>query len=80
VSETPETETAAAQRPDEREQAGRSGLLGSFDPVAAAEKRKARIRDEIARNRRGEYTVPTWALALALAGVIGVWVLLLFVL
>ncbi|GAA1677082.1 hypothetical protein GCM10009830_24890 [Glycomyces endophyticus] len=78
MPETPETETAA-ERPG-REQAGRSGLLGSFDPVAAAEKRKARIREEIARNRRGEYTVPTWVLALALAGVLGIWALVLFVL
>ncbi|GAA2310801.1 hypothetical protein GCM10009853_080390 [Glycomyces scopariae] len=79
-TENPETDTAAERRPGGREQAGGSGLLGSFDPVAATEKRKARIRDEIARNRRGEYSVPTWALALALAGVVGVWLLVLFVL
>ncbi|PRY56372.1 hypothetical protein [Glycomyces artemisiae] len=79
-SETPETDTAAERRPHEREQAGRSGLLSSLDPMAAYERRTARIREEIARNRRGEYKVPTWVLALALAGVIGLWVVVLFVL
>ena len=59
---------------------GRTGGLGSLDPAAAYERRTARIREEIARNRRGEYTVPTWVLALALAAVVGVWVLILFVL
>ncbi|SDD09132.1 hypothetical protein [Glycomyces harbinensis] len=62
------------------ERTGRRGPLPSLDPVAVYERRTARIREEIARNRRGEYTVPTWVLALALAGVIGVWILVLFVL
>ena len=62
------------------ERTGRSGPLGSLDPVAAYERRTTRIREEIARNRRGEYKVPTWVLAVALAVVIGVWVLVLFVL
>ncbi|WP_035738382.1 hypothetical protein [Glycomyces arizonensis] len=53
---------------------------GSFDPVEAYRRRTERIREEIARNRRGEYTVPTWVLALALAAVIAVWILVLFVL
>ncbi|MEV0271312.1 hypothetical protein AB0H43_21250 [Hamadaea sp. NPDC050747] len=36
------------------------------------ERRKARIRAEIERNRRGEYTVPTWVLvALLVAIVVG---------
>ncbi|GAA2145480.1 hypothetical protein [Glycomyces algeriensis] len=54
--------------------------LSSLDPVAAYERRTTRIRDEIARNRRGEYTVPTWVLAVALAAVVGLWLLVLFVL
>lgn len=58
----------------------RADPLSSLDPVAAYERRTTRIRDEIARNRRGEYTVPTWVLALALAAVIGLWALVLFVL
>lgn len=36
------------------------------------ERRKERIRDEIDRNRRGEYKVPTWVLtALLVAAVVG---------
>jgi hypothetical protein len=58
----------------------RSGTLGALDPVAAYERRTTRIREEIARNRRGEYRVPTWVLALALAGVVGIWIVVLFVL
>jgi hypothetical protein len=56
------------------------GALSSLDPIAAYERRTTRIREEIARNRRGEYTVPTWVLAVALAAVIGLWILVLFVL
>ncbi|HEX2144651.1 MAG TPA: hypothetical protein VHG10_09105, partial [Glycomyces sp.] len=63
-----------------REGDRRSGALRSLDPVAAYERRTTRIREEIARNRRGEYTVPTWVLAVALAAVIAVWILILFVL
>jgi hypothetical protein len=47
--------------------------------MALYERRTARIREEIARNRRGEYTVPTWVLAAALAAVTGIWVLALLV-
>ena len=70
--------TAEAAHGNERAER-RSGALGSLDPVAAYERRTTRIREEIARNRRGEYTVPTWVLALALAAVIGLWALALFV-
>jgi hypothetical protein len=71
-----------AGHPEEREHADerRRGALSPLDPVAIYERRTTRIREEIARNRRGEYTVPTWVLALALAAVIGVWLLVLFVL
>jgi hypothetical protein len=30
------------------------------------ERRRAKIRDEIERNRRGEFTVPTWVLVVVL--------------
>ena len=40
------------------------------------ERRRAKIADEIARNRRGEYTVPTWVLAVALLLIIGAWIAL----
>jgi hypothetical protein len=35
------------------------------------ERRKMRIREEIARNRRGEAAIPTWVLALILVLIIG---------
>ncbi|MFF5180318.1 hypothetical protein ACFY2Q_20020 [Micromonospora sp. NPDC000316] len=42
------------------------------------ERRREKIRAEIDRNRRGEYTVPTWVLALALALLVGGWLALIF--
>jgi Flp pilus assembly protein TadG len=38
------------------------------------QKRHAKMAAEIARNRRGEYTVPTWVLAVALLAIVGAWV------
>jgi hypothetical protein len=35
-----------------------------------------RIRAEVERNRRGEYVVPTWVLALTLVVLVAGWVLL----
>ncbi|GIJ24874.1 hypothetical protein Vqi01_00360 [Micromonospora qiuiae] len=40
------------------------------------ERRRDKIRAEIERNRRGEYTIPTWVLALALALIVGAWIAL----
>jgi len=68
-----------SRRTPSRDEPGRR-RLGSFDPVEAYHRRTAKIREEIARNRRGEYTVPTWVLALALAAVLALWILVLFVL
>ncbi|WBB68802.1 hypothetical protein [Micromonospora sp. WMMD812] len=42
------------------------------------ERRREKIRNEIERNRRGEYTVPTWVLALALVLIVGGWLALIF--
>ncbi|MFC3502436.1 hypothetical protein ACFOOK_15875 [Micromonospora krabiensis] len=42
------------------------------------ERRREKIRAEIERNRRGEYTVPTWVLALALVLIVGGWLALIF--
>ncbi|MEU5910068.1 hypothetical protein [Micromonospora sp. NPDC047527] len=42
------------------------------------ERRREKIRAEIDRNRRGDYTVPTWVLALALALIVGGWLALIF--
>jgi len=43
------------------------------------ERRRNKIAAEIARNRRGEYTVPTWVLATALALILGAWAVLIIV-
>jgi hypothetical protein len=44
--------------------------------LSRLEQRRQKIRDEIERNRRGEYTVPTWVLALALVLLVGGWLAL----
>jgi hypothetical protein len=41
------------------------------------ERRREKVAAEIARNRRGEYTVPTWVLALVLAVILGAWIALI---
>ena len=70
----PQARTAATGDPVERDER-RRGVPSPLDPVALYRRRTARIREEIARNRRGEYTVPTWVLAAALAAVTSIWVL-----
>ena len=52
---------------------------GLPDPLRMGyfERRRAKIRAEIERNRRGEYTVPTWVLAAALVVVVVAWLLLI---
>ncbi|GAA1596154.1 hypothetical protein [Actinoplanes couchii] len=42
------------------------------------DRRKERIRQQIAKNRAGDYTVPTWVLTLLLVALIGGWALLIF--
>ncbi|MBO0867495.1 MAG: hypothetical protein J2P15_02930 [Micromonosporaceae bacterium] len=42
-----------------------------WDRKARMQRRRERIREEIERNRRGEYTVPTWVLGLVLLLVVG---------
>jgi hypothetical protein len=41
-------------------------------------RRQRKIREEIARNRRGEYRVPTWVLAVILVAVLAAWALWIF--
>lgn len=53
-----------------------SSQPGGSEKQSWAERRRQKIRAEIERNRRGEYTVPTWALALALAAIVLAWVVL----
>ncbi|HIW62353.1 MAG TPA: hypothetical protein H9881_07855 [Candidatus Stackebrandtia excrementipullorum] len=72
------------------EQAGESGNDRDTDEAANSadgeqpgrkptrfERRRQKIREEIERNRRGDYTVPTWVLAAILAVVVIGWVLLI---
>ncbi|MFC4147713.1 hypothetical protein ACFO0M_15760 [Micromonospora mangrovi] len=42
------------------------------------DRRREKIRVEVERNRRGEYTVPTWVLAAALILIVGAWLALIF--
>jgi hypothetical protein len=48
-------------------------------PQSWLERRREKIAEEIARNRRGEYTVPTWVLATALGLILAAWALLIIV-
>jgi hypothetical protein len=41
------------------------------------DRRREKIIDEIERNRRGEYKVPTWVLTIALVVIVGAWVALI---
>ena len=53
---------------------------GPPDPLRMGylERRRAKIRAEIERNRRGEYKVPTWVLVAALVAVVVIWLVLIF--
>jgi hypothetical protein len=51
-------------------------ILGPDQPRRVAgpfRLRREKITAEIERNRRGEYTVPTWVLALALLAFVAAW-------
>jgi len=43
-------------------------------PTTRWNRRKAKIREEIERNRRGEYKVPTWVLTLILLAFVCLWI------
>lgn len=45
--------------------------------VSRLEKRREKIRAEIDRNRRGDFKVPTWVLAVALVVFVAGWVALI---
>ncbi|MFI7213504.1 hypothetical protein ACIBP4_18835 [Micromonospora maritima] len=51
---------------------------GGTEKLNWIDRRREKIRAEIERNRRGEYTVPTWVLAVALALIVGTWLGLIF--
>ncbi|MEU8072713.1 MULTISPECIES: hypothetical protein [unclassified Micromonospora] len=67
------------------ESAGGSGRETSSDRDGAEklnwiDRRREKIRAEIERNRRGDYTVPTWVLAAALVLIVGGWLALILLL
>ncbi|WP_200213307.1 hypothetical protein [Micromonospora coerulea] len=56
-----------------------SGRDNGAEKLNWVDRRREKIRAEIERNRRGEYTVPTWVLAVALILIVGAWLgLILF--
>ena len=48
-------------------------LFGAPVNERRLEKRRRKITEEIARNRRGDYRVPTWVLVLCLVLFVGAW-------
>ena len=48
-------------------------MFGAPVSQGRLEKRRRKIADEIARNRRGEYRIPTWVLVLCLVIFVGAW-------
>ncbi|WFE30881.1 hypothetical protein O7623_04930 [Solwaraspora sp. WMMD791] len=86
--------TRPGSPPDPSTPAGRSDPAGpgASPPPAATppwspfpateswlERRRRKVVEEIARNRRGEYTVPTWVLAAALGLILAAWATLIIV-
>ncbi|TDB77192.1 hypothetical protein [Micromonospora sp. KC723] len=53
---------------------------GGIEKLNFVERRREKIRAEIERNRRGEHTVPTWVLVVALLVIVGGWLALVFIL
>ncbi|GAA1854347.1 hypothetical protein GCM10009687_21540 [Asanoa iriomotensis] len=63
------TRTSGVSMPETRPELMREGWL---------QKRQQKVRDEIERNRRGDYRVPTWVLAALLVAVLAGWLLIVF--
>ncbi|MFE9959588.1 hypothetical protein [Micromonospora sp. NPDC005299] len=64
-----------AGRPGRDTSAGRDRGTEKLNWV---ERRREKIRAEVERNRRGEFTVPTWVLAAALVVIVVAWLALIF--
>ncbi|MFC0033288.1 hypothetical protein ACFFMM_27580 [Micromonospora chaiyaphumensis] len=64
-----------AGRPGRETSAGHDGGAEKLNWI---ERRREKIRAEVERNRRGEFTVPTWVLAAALVLIVGAWLALIF--
>jgi hypothetical protein len=63
------TRRSGVSMPETRPELVRQGWL---------QKRQQKVRDEIERNRRGDYKVPTWVFAALLAALLAGWLLLVF--
>lgn len=63
------TRKSGVSMPETRPEIIRQGWL---------QKRQQKVRDEIERNRRGDYKVPTWVLAALLVAVLVGWLLIIF--
>ncbi|MEV4708093.1 hypothetical protein [Actinoplanes sp. NPDC049316] len=52
----------------------------SLDDIlrARAERRRERLRSELARNRKGDHLVPTWVMAVGVAAMLLAWAWLIF--
>ncbi len=64
--------------PDGRPDPGQNISIVPTRSASKAQRRREKIVAEIQRNRRGEFTVPTWVLAAALGAVVLGWLLLIF--
>jgi hypothetical protein len=64
--------------PSDRDRGARAGRDTGTEKLNWIDRRREKIRAEIDRNRRGEYTVPTWVLAVALIVIVGGWLALIF--
>jgi hypothetical protein len=53
-------------------------FLGNSNREGRLARRRRKIIEEIERNRRGEYRVPTWLLVVILIGFVGLWALWVF--
>ncbi len=68
--------TEPGRRPDPAQHVNVS-VGPSTAKASRLQRRREKIIAEIQRNRRGEFTVPTWVLAAALAVVLVGWALLI---
>jgi hypothetical protein len=67
MSQLPSADEPAKPTPPEEQP------LESITPFRRVQRRRDKIVEEIERNRRGEYSVPTWVLALILVVLIAGW-------
>jgi len=69
-----------ANQPD-RPDAADEGAYPTQDGLRVGwlQRRRDKIVAEIERNRRGEYTVPTWVLVVAVAAIVAAWITVIVV-